>query len=161
MFWVLFAMHQVGESVEHLKPNKNWFVGVFKCLDYDQMAGSRICMSKDKSNQLTTFGSQSEGCIWVGRIRTQILLEGHKSLSVCVWERKMYLSLRDALSWRQHGWILTTDPSDNFTMVVVFCDNSDQVAAFFCEDCYHDRSVFVRTATMIAMLIRLRISETF
>ena len=30
-----------------MKPNKNWFVGVFKCLEHDQMAGSRICMSKD------------------------------------------------------------------------------------------------------------------
>jgi len=31
-----------------LKPNKNWFVGVFKCLDHNQMTGSRICMSKDR-----------------------------------------------------------------------------------------------------------------
>jgi len=30
-----------------LKPNKNWFVEVFKYLDHDQMAGSRIFMSKD------------------------------------------------------------------------------------------------------------------
>jgi len=30
-----------------LKPNKNWFVGFFKYSDYDQMAGSRICRSKD------------------------------------------------------------------------------------------------------------------
>ena len=30
-----------------MKPNKNWFVGVFKCLDHDQIAESRICMSKD------------------------------------------------------------------------------------------------------------------
>ena len=30
-----------------MKPNKNWFVGGFKYLDHDQMAGSRICMSKD------------------------------------------------------------------------------------------------------------------
>ena len=30
-----------------MKPNKNWFVGVFQCLDHDQMAGSKICMSKD------------------------------------------------------------------------------------------------------------------
>ena len=37
----------VINCVEHLKPNKNWFVGVFKCLDHNQMAGSRICMSKD------------------------------------------------------------------------------------------------------------------
>jgi len=28
------------------KPNKNWFVGVFKCLDHNQMAGSRST-SKD------------------------------------------------------------------------------------------------------------------
>ena len=30
-----------------MKPNKNWFVGAFKCLDHNEMAGSRICMSKD------------------------------------------------------------------------------------------------------------------
>jgi len=30
-----------------LKPNKNWFVEVFKCLDRNQMAESRIYMSKD------------------------------------------------------------------------------------------------------------------
>ena len=30
-----------------MKPNKNWFVGVFKYLDHDQMAGSRICMYND------------------------------------------------------------------------------------------------------------------
>ena len=30
-----------------MKPNKNWFVGVFNCLDHDQMVRSRICMSKD------------------------------------------------------------------------------------------------------------------
>ena len=34
-------------DVKHLKPNKNWFVGVFKCLDHNQISGSRICMSKD------------------------------------------------------------------------------------------------------------------
>ena len=34
-------------GVEHLKSNKKQFVGVFKCLDHDQMAGSRFCMSKD------------------------------------------------------------------------------------------------------------------
>ena len=34
-------------GVEHLKPNKNWFVGFFKCLDHNQMARSRICMSKN------------------------------------------------------------------------------------------------------------------
>ena len=30
-----------------MKSNKNWFVEVFKCLDHNQLAGLRICMSKD------------------------------------------------------------------------------------------------------------------
>ena len=34
-------------GVEHLNPNKNQFVGVFKCLDHNEMAGSRIYMSND------------------------------------------------------------------------------------------------------------------
>ena len=34
-------------GIEHLKPNKNWFVGIFKCLDHNEIAESRICMSKD------------------------------------------------------------------------------------------------------------------
>ena len=33
--------------IEYLKPNKSWYVRVLKCLDHDQMVGSRICMSKD------------------------------------------------------------------------------------------------------------------
>ena len=40
-------MSWLVNSVEHLKPNKNWFVEVFKCLDHNQMAGSKICISKD------------------------------------------------------------------------------------------------------------------
>ena len=47
-------MSWLVKGVEHFKPNKNWFVGVFKCLDHDQMAGSRICMFKniDLTNSL-------------------------------------------------------------------------------------------------------------
>jgi len=30
-----------------MKSNKNWYVRVFKCLDHDEMIGSRICMFKD------------------------------------------------------------------------------------------------------------------
>ena len=29
-------------GVEYLKSNKNWYVWVFKCLDHDEMIGSRI-----------------------------------------------------------------------------------------------------------------------
>ena len=94
--------------------------------------------------------------------------------SVCVCMRKMYLShqLRDSLSYRRRDWILATNPGRNNTMVVVFCEDCDQVAIFFgencyhgcsvfCEDCDHARSVFVRTAIMVVVLIRLKISEIF
>ena len=42
------------EALKDLKPNKNWFVGVFKYLDHNQMAGSRIYMYKniDLTNSL-------------------------------------------------------------------------------------------------------------
>jgi len=37
----------VSLTVQNIKSNKNWYVRVFKCLDHDEMVGSRICMSKD------------------------------------------------------------------------------------------------------------------
>ena len=40
-------MSWLVNGVEHLKANKKWFVEVFKCLDHDRMAGSRMCMFKD------------------------------------------------------------------------------------------------------------------
>ena len=60
VFWILFAhasskgktdglnSELISLTVQkYLKPNKNWFVGVFKCLDHNQMVRLKICMSKD------------------------------------------------------------------------------------------------------------------
>jgi len=49
-------------GVEYLKPNKNWFVGVFKCLDHGQMAGSR-----HRSNQLITSSHSFFAAWWMGK----------------------------------------------------------------------------------------------
>ena len=129
-----------------MKPDKNWFVGVFKCFDHNQMAGSRICMSKginlinsllsavhstsldgwaksiqnpwflvintwNNINQLQRSGSyirMLESWIWEGRIRAQILLEGHKSLSLslslslCVYKIiKLYNFIN---FWESRSW---------------------------------------------------------
>ena len=56
-FEYFLPIHQVGakwttkivsfNSVEYLKSNKNWCLRVFRCLEHDEMIGSRICMSKD------------------------------------------------------------------------------------------------------------------
>ena len=40
MSWLVY-------DVEYLRSKKNWCVRVFKCLDHDEMVGSRIYISKD------------------------------------------------------------------------------------------------------------------
>ena len=42
-----WTAEKVGNGVKYLKSNKNWCVGVFKCLDHDGMVRSRICTCKD------------------------------------------------------------------------------------------------------------------
>ena len=78
---------------------------------------------------------------------------------IYIYMRNLYLSrqLRDSLSWCNvaefQPLFLVLVPWSQFYMRTVI------ISQYFYEDCCHDRSLFLRTATMVAVLITLKLYD--